>query len=114
MDISPSTIFKFISVVNKFKKAFDIKDIESLESYIDSMFKDAPEELKKKMREVIRRAQKYAEEGKKVDLLDIAEDLLSVFELSESEKKEAAKSLVDIAEMIAEEISNKMEKESEE
>jgi len=114
MDINPSTIFKFIAVVNKFKKAFDLKDIRSLEAYLDGMFKDAPEELKNKMREVINRAQKYAEEGRKVDLLDIAEDLLSVFELSESEKKEAAKSLVDIVTMIADEISRKIEEESEE
>jgi len=109
MSVNPATLFKYVSLVNKIRKAVDLKDIDDIERFIDTMFKNAPDDLKDKIREVINRAKKYAESGKKVDLLDIAEDLLSVFGITGSEAEEAAKALTEIAETIAEEISKEVE-----
>jgi len=108
MSVSTLTIFKYVSLVNKIRKAVDLKDFSDLERFINTMFKDAPEDLKAKIKEVVNRARKYAESGRNVDLLDIAEDLLAVFGVTGAEAEDAAKTLTEIAKTIAEEISKEV------
>jgi len=102
-------MLRLLSLINKIKKSFTLKSWEDLELYIDNLFKDAPSDVKNRVKEAVNRAKKYAESGKKYDLMDIAEDIISVFGLSEEEAEEASRELVRIAEEIANEISKKIE-----
>jgi len=109
MSFNPVTALKYMILVNKIRKAIDLKDFDDLERFIDSMFKNAPDDIKSKMREVINRARRYAEMKDKVDLLDLAEDLLSVFGVTGEDASKAAKALTEIAETLANEIAEEME-----
>jgi len=102
-------MLKIVRIANKFKKAIELKEWDDLYRFIDTMFKDAPEDVKNKVIEAVNRAKKYAESGKKYDLMDIAEDMLSVFGLTGEEAEEASKALIEIAENIAEDMSKSIE-----
>jgi len=101
---------KYLPILNKIRKAFDTRNFEDLDRFIDTTFKDAPEDVKNRIKMAVDKAKEYAEEGKPVDILDLAEELLLILGMKESEAGEASKFLVDAVKKLADDVSNQMSK----